>query len=74
MVDGRQVLEQVRLVNHIAHVVAGIAHEHHGCLCRHLLDAAAKALVGHVILHDVNDVGLGLLVLAGNSSNATQSQ
>ena len=63
VVDGRQVLEEVGLVDHVAHVVAGVAHEGERRLGRDLLDPSAEALVGHVVLQDVHDVGLGALVL-----------
>ena len=65
VVHGGQVVQKVGLVDHVAHVVARVAHERHRRLGGHLFDAAAEALIGHVVLHDVHDVGLGFLALAG---------
>ena len=65
MVDNGQVLKEVSLVDHVAHVVARVAHKHERRLGRDLLDAAGEALVGHVVLQDVHNVWLGALVLAG---------
>ena len=44
--------------------MARVAYEHHRGFSGHLLDATAEGLVGHVVLHDVYDIGFGALVLA----------
>ena len=61
MVLRRQFLEQIRILQHIRHVVRRITYEHHARLGLHDAHAAGERLVGHVVLHDVDQIFAGLL-------------
>ena len=64
MVLLRQLFEQVRVFQHVRHVMRGVADERHARLALERLDATGERLVGHVVLHDVHQIPAGLLGLA----------
>ena len=45
--------------------MGGVANEHHGCFRTECLDTAGEGLVGHVVLHDVNECAVGTFFLSG---------
>jgi hypothetical protein len=60
-----QLAKQIRMLEHVGHGVLGVAHEDHGCLGAQRLDAPREGLVGHVVLHDVDQGLVHALLLSG---------
>ena len=60
-----QRLEEVAVLQHEGHVVVGVADEGKAGLSPHGIDPAGEGLVGHIVLHDVDQRLVGGLLAAG---------
>ena len=60
-----QLIEQVRMLQHVRHGMPGVPHEHHGRFGPQGFHAPGEGLVGHVVLHDVDQGLVDALLLAG---------
>lgn len=65
MIGLGQGLEQIAVLEHIGYAMLGIAHEGHGGRGAEDVLAAGEALVGHVVLHDVLELGIAFFVGPG---------
>ena len=60
-----KLVEEVRVLEHVGNSVGRVADEDHGGLRPEGLDAPGEGLVGHIVLHDVDERPVGPLLLAG---------
>ena len=60
-----QLIEQVRMLQHVRHGMPGVPHEHHGRFGPQGFHAPGEGLVGHVVLHDVDQCFIDAFLLAG---------
>ena len=65
MIFNGQLFKQVAVAEHVGDTVLGVAHESHRSLGSQRLNAARERLVGHVVLHDVDQRVIDTLFASG---------
>ncbi|KAF5042987.1 hypothetical protein DSECCO2_506980 [anaerobic digester metagenome] len=61
----RQFAKQIRVLQHISHIMLSIAHKGHGCFCTQGFNTTGESLISHVVLHDIHKGFISLLLASG---------